>query len=132
MSVKKENEWKVGLHDNHDFQGGIETMSQTQLNAILDERAYMPNNYQEYLSNDIFHDTGKGCQIEMRISRSYIGGLVVNKYCHTHQKLCSKTGWEMGKYLGKRSLVNDYYNGIEKQVRDTTVLLSKLFKGLAS
>lgn len=61
--------------------------------------------YLNYLYHDKFHHTDKGCKCEMRKSSSEECNLHITKYCLTHDKTCSKTGWELGWYLGTNSRV---------------------------
>lgn len=75
-------------------------------NAPLEEVFFNSLNYREFLCNEHFHHSAKGCQIEM--SREYKGQIgdespVVSKKCLTHGVNCSKTGWEWGWYLGTSS-----------------------------
>lgn len=66
-----------------------------------------PDGYAEYLDNEKYHHTDKGCEIEMvkidgnRVGEPTCRGLY--KKCLTHNVLCSKTGWEQGWYLGTQS-----------------------------
>lgn len=70
--------------------------------APLKEEYYNCNNYGSYLSNEHFHHSDKGCQIEMvkSIISLRTNRMSINKQCHTHNTLCSKTGWELGWFSG--------------------------------
>lgn len=69
----------------------------------LTEEYYNAFNFEDYLNNDKFHHSHKGCQIEMILNKIEKGNLSINKICHTHNKTCSKTGWELGWYMGTPS-----------------------------
>lgn len=64
----------------------------------------MPDNYLEIKDNNKYHHSLKGCDIEV-IVEVIDENIRVNKFCNTHQKLCSKTGWELGWYNGTKSVV---------------------------
>ena len=64
----------------------------------------LPDNYLEIKDNDKFHHSLKGCDIEV-IVEVVNENVRVNKYCKTHQILCSKTGWELGWYMGTKSVI---------------------------
>jgi len=68
----------------------------------LEEYYYCSPNKLEYLENEHFHNSLKGCDVEMVIKKDG-KNLSVNGYCHTHNKLLSKTGWEMGWWGGTNS-----------------------------
>ena len=66
-----------------------------------------PENYEEIKDHEKFHHTEKGCDMELKYHTSFDKN---NKpyrsqeyFCHTHNVLCSKTGWELGWYQGTRS-----------------------------
>lgn len=74
------------------------------INNPLKEKYFNTPKYKEYLYHNKFHHSEKGCQIEMKIvERSKDRHIAINKYCKTHQKICSKTGWELGWYLGNNN-----------------------------
>ncbi len=64
----------------------------------------LPDNYLEIKDNDKYHHSLKGCDIEV-IVEVVNENVRVNKYCKTHQILCSKTGWELGWYMGTKSVI---------------------------
>ena len=71
------------------------------------EENYNAVNYVEYLDNKHFHHSGKGCDVVMVRLPSKNNNketYAINKYCKTHDQLCSKTGWEIGYYLGTKSI----------------------------
>lgn len=72
---------------------------------------YTPDNYKEYLSNNLFHHKDKGCEFEIRIHKGSDKNYAYEKFCKTHNVLCSKTGWELGYYMGTKTkkLPSDYY-----------------------
>ena len=74
------------------------------------ESFYNPSSYADYLENDKFHHSDKGCKIEMNIAKGTRKGervlTGVIKRCLTHNCVCSKTGWEKGWYLGSMSSLN--------------------------
>lgn len=75
-------------------------------NFVLNEEIYTPSNYKDYLSNKEYHHSEKDCDIEMRAVKELQGGKMIKvlcKYCKTHDKLCSRTGWEWGRFLGTDS-----------------------------
>lgn len=59
-----------------------------------------PNGYADYLKNPHYHHSDKGCKIEMGVEYGNRKGEIsmpgVVKRCITHNKFCSKTGWEKG------------------------------------
>jgi hypothetical protein len=73
------------------------------------EEQYNPNGYADYLENEHYHHSDKGCQIEMDVRVGNRKGEPISfgvvKKCLTHGVLCSKTGWEMGIYLGVNSRI---------------------------
>ena len=77
---------------------------------IMSEETYNPDSYADYLENEYYHHSDKGCQIEMTIANGTRKGEPalpgVIKKCLTHNCICSKTGWEKGFYLGKNSAIN--------------------------
>lgn len=71
------------------------------------EENYNAVNYVEYLENKHFHHSDKGCDVVMvRLPSKNRNreAFAINKYCKTHDQLCSKTGWEIGYYLGTKSI----------------------------
>jgi len=60
------------------------------------------NNFLNELEHPKFHLEEKGCKIE-RIKTPTGYGYMENIICHTHGVTCSKSGWELGYYLGQRS-----------------------------
>ncbi len=67
----------------------------------LTEENNRPLNWSKYLKHKKFHDSKKGCDIEMIIKKTSDGrGLMINRFCKTHNVNCSKTGWELGWYSG--------------------------------
>jgi hypothetical protein len=75
----------------------------------LEEQFYNPNNYQTFLSNEHYHHQDKGCDTEIILHQSPRGDKKLNKICHTHNVNCSKTGWELGWYMGTYNR-NEYGN----------------------
>ena len=69
----------------------------------LEERYYNSPKYIDFLDNKHFHHTEKGCRVEMIEVVASSGDRAINKICKTHNKRCSKTGWEIGWYMGTRS-----------------------------
>ena len=74
----------------------------------MPEEFYNPSGYADYLENEHYHHSDKGCQIEMttemgtRPGEIFLSGVV--KKCLTHNCVCSKTGWEKGWYRGTKSV----------------------------
>jgi predicted RNA-binding Zn-ribbon protein involved in translation (DUF1610 family) len=68
----------------------------------LVEKNYNSPDYKSFLSNDKFHHSEKGCDIEMIETRKE-GNIAINRFCKTHNAICSKTGWELGYYMGTNS-----------------------------
>ena len=68
----------------------------------LEEKYYDCDNYKKYLSNEHFHHSEKGCEIEIRRTSNVLrdNRISINRYCKTHDCLCSKTGWELGWFSG--------------------------------
>jgi hypothetical protein len=64
----------------------------------------IPENVEQYLKDEHFHHSLRGCKcVILPISakdeeRVDVG---VYKKCLTHNKDCSKTGWELGHYLNR-------------------------------
>ena len=86
---------------------------QNDLELGLEERFYNALNYKDYLENNKFHHSEKGCDIEMRRTvneKDYNKNWSITKFCKTHNVLCSKTGWELGWYNGSqtRNLFREY------------------------
>lgn len=83
---------------------------------VLEEN-FNPNNLEEIKDNKHFHHSCKGCDILMIVEKDPItsgkySNYSVKKYCNTHQVMCSKTGWELGWYLGQRT--KDIYDATGK------------------
>ena len=76
-------------------------------NLPIDELHFNPDNYSQYLDNEHYHHSDKGCDVEVLVltdkRNDGKGNKSVNKICHTHSKVCSKTGWELGWYMGTES-----------------------------
>lgn len=70
-----------------------------------------PDNLIEVLNNDKFHHTEKDCDMESSPYKSSDGNWSQEYFCKTHNVLCSKTGWELGYYMGTKTkkLPSDYY-----------------------
>ncbi len=71
-----------------------------------EEGVNTPNRYKQYLSHNKYHHSKKGCKIEMLIGKSKDlnnNNVTIMKWCKTHKKMCSKTGWELGWYQGNYS-----------------------------
>lgn len=90
------------LNNNENYFDAI-----NDYNLPIDETHYNPDNYSQYLSNEHYHHSDKGCDIEVVVRTdkelSGRGNKSVNKICHTHDKVCSKTGWELGWYMGQET-----------------------------
>lgn len=71
--------------------------TERQQNIIPTEDMYMPVNHLDYLKEDKYHHSEKGCEIKM-IQTKYQRCWIVEKICLTHNKQCSKVGWENGYY----------------------------------
>lgn len=75
-----------------------------------EEEFYNPSGYADYLGNEHYHHSDKGCQIEMTTELGTRKGEIslpgVIKKCLTHNCVCSKTGWEKGFYNGTDSRAN--------------------------
>ena len=76
----------------------------------MQKENYNPEGYAEYLENEHYHHEDKGCEIVMIAItptnwKPFIAkkpkGILINKFCKTHRKMCSKTGWELGWYSGE-------------------------------
>lgn len=72
---------------------------------------FQPDNFVDYLGNPLFHSTDKGCKMET-IENFNLGKEghpedsekhYYNQMCHTHNELCSKTGWKLHYYQGEKS-----------------------------
>lgn len=74
----------------------------------INEFDFTPLNAEAYFYSQKFHHSLKGCEIEMRkkecVRNEEETDYCYNKFCLTHNKLCSKTGWELGWYLGTNNL----------------------------
>lgn len=132
MSIKLENEWKISLHDNCEFTKGIDNMSKEELDILLDEKVNMPidfNGNRKIYKDNHFHCSYKGCNVEMRIVRTMpYGNISTVKYCITHDKLCSKSGWEMGWFNGIQADRKSNSNGLQKYYRTLEVVKSKIYE----
>ena len=62
-----------------------------------------PENYEEIKDHERFHRPEKGCDMEHRPYKSDCSNWAEEYYCKTHGVLCSRTGWELGWYMGSRS-----------------------------
>jgi len=66
------------------------------------EDYYNESGYADFLSNEEFHHSDKGCQIEMKVVKRGRPGErkveVVIKHCLTHGVDCHKEGWQIGHY----------------------------------
>ena len=77
-------------------------------NIEVEERYFNPYHHLEYLKNERYHHSDKGCEVEMisveanRKDKSSFS--LINKFCKTHQVKCSKIGWELGWYGGTQSV----------------------------
>ena len=73
----------------------------------LEEHYYDCDNYKEYLSNEHFHHSEKGCEVEIRRTSNVQrdNRISINRYCKTHDCLCSKTGWELGWFSGTNNRI---------------------------
>jgi hypothetical protein len=69
----------------------------------LEEEFYNSPNFEDYLPNEHFHHRCKGCEVKMEKNRVDDENVIINKICQTHNIKCSKTGWELGWYLGYSS-----------------------------
>jgi hypothetical protein len=86
----------------------------------LREEFYNPSGYADYLKNPHYHHSDKGCKIEMGVEYGNRKGEVsmpgVVKRCITHNKVCSKTGWEKGwDYNGKTNV--NYCKSCGKEIK---------------
>ena len=119
------NEYRLLLHDNNFFGGGFKRKTEDQLECIIDENINRPANHLSYLKDKHYHSSDKGCQIEMRIVQTdAYKDISVQKYCHTHKCLCSKSGWEMTWFGGTKSVNKYHNNGMGKFSRTYTILKS--------
>ena len=132
MGVNIENLWKIGLHENIDFIGGVNNMPDEEIVNKICENSNLPHNYKgEKIihDNEHFHCIKKGCDIEMRLVRTdYYGDYSVHKFCHTHNKECSRTGWEFGWYLGEEKTEHKKPNAIK--FRRCVSTIAKLRNGI--
>jgi hypothetical protein len=83
------------------------------------------NNFLNELKHPKFHSEEKGCEIE-RIKTPTGYGYMENIICHTHNVKCSKSGWELGYYLGQRS--KDVYDPSEKNQKYERCSCGKRYK----
>lgn len=101
--MKKQNEWNEIIFKPR----------QLEKCRILEEATELgetPINAIDYCKDEHYHSFLKGCDCEMIIKRNEFDDFaLVNKFCKTHQVMCSKTGWELGWYRGtnSRALVRD-------------------------
>ena len=85
------------------------TYSQYDMGGLIplpEELPNLPDNYKE-IKDKHFHSSHT-CDIEMRVYKNNNKkrthkSFLTNKYCLTHNVMCSKTGWELGWYGGKNS-----------------------------
>ncbi len=76
------------------------------------ETANTPLFFSDYLTNNKYHHSAKGCNVEMMLSFSpdvNNNNISIIKYCKTHRKMCSRTGWEVGWYQGTYSPAMDRF-----------------------
>lgn len=73
--------------------------------APLEESYFNSPYYHDFLSHERFHHSEKGCQVEMCKAVSNDNHLSITKKCLTHNVECSKTGWELGWYLGTENRI---------------------------
>lgn len=67
------------------------------------EKMFNPKeNFEVFLDSPKFHHSRKGCDVYM-FNRKALRNNPTFKFCITHNKECSKTGWESGWYLGNSS-----------------------------
>lgn len=71
------------------------------------EELFKPNNHLEYLDNKYYHSSEKGCQCKITSTLTSVGGVIINKFCVTHNINCSKSGWELGWYGGTDSTIKE-------------------------
>jgi len=62
------------------------------------ELSNTPSNWTDHVPHHRWHHSFKKCKVEMTVD-----GNLTNKFCITHQKLCSKSGWEIGWHRGNNS-----------------------------
>ena len=123
MPNKRNALYKLLLHDTNFFGGGFKKKTEELKELIMDETINRPNSHLKYLKDKHYHSTDKGCDIEMRISRTdAYKDISVQRYCHTHKCLCSKSGWELTWFGGTKS-VNKYHNNGRGQFSRTYQLL---------
>ena len=75
---------------------------ESKIKGELTELAYN----QEFEKHKRYHHTDKGCDIELftRVREDPSGkSIAMSKKCLTHNVECSKTGWELGWYMGTYS-----------------------------
>jgi len=91
------------------------------LNVPITEDMFNADYYLDYLKNEHFHHSEKGCDIEMKRD-----GTTINKICKTHDKVCSKTGWELNWYLGNNNhlLANKFVGYIQCQQCGKTIYVN--------
>jgi hypothetical protein len=71
---------------------------------LLDE--IIPDNVEQYLKDEHFHHSLRGCKCVVLPISAKDGNRIDNgvyKKCLTHNVDCSKTGWELGHYLGNNN-----------------------------
>jgi len=119
------NEYKLLLHSNHFFRGGYKSKTETEIAFIMSEQFNRPENHLKYLKDEHYHSIDKGCDTEMKIVRTQAyTDISVQRYCHTHNCLCSKSGWEMGWFSGQQLPKTEYSNGTPKFFRTYELLKS--------
>jgi hypothetical protein len=95
---------KILLYNNNMKSKYLTTQEEFRQNIDeITELDTTPYNVEEYLNNNKYHSFLKGCECEMRVVKGYASNVILNKYCKTHDKLCSKTGWELGWYKGTKT-----------------------------
>ena len=72
----------------------------------FNREVYYPDCYVEYLSHPKYHHSDKGCNCVVQIlQREGSTRSVINILCLTHNIMCSRTGWEIGWYMGEDSQI---------------------------
>lgn len=70
------------------------------------EESFNPSNLEEIKDNKNYHHSCKGCDVIMIVEKnqdSRGANWSIKKYCNTHEVMCSKSGWKLGWYQGKRT-----------------------------
>ena len=99
------------------------------------EEMFIPVNHEEYLKNDKYHSSDKGCDCEIIEEKGKIysktrnenNNIAVLKYCKTHNVLCSKTGWELG-YFHNSNSKKEFQMGDYNYCRKCGIGIKKRFK----